>query len=187
MENKWEHLMIDLETFGNKPGAVITEIAAVPFNWNNKNVKAEDSFYMKINLQSALKAGLKIQADTLVWWAQQDLTVYKKMMDQKDAKAIGEVLYEFRGYLQSLYPSTLKVWGNSNRFDLGLLQAAYDTQSQDIPWYFRNERDVRTLVDLYPEIKQNHTWIGTLHNPIDDCLNQIDYVVEIKNKIKKVI
>lgn len=184
----WENLMIDLETLGNKPGAVITEIAAVPFNWNNKNSTAEDAFYRKISIDSCLKAGLKIQADTLEWWGQQDLTVLRNMLDQKNAIPLDQALYEFKLYLEALKPSQLKVWGNSNRFDLGILAAAYTAvNNQEIPWYFRHERDVRTLVDLYPEIKQNHIWKGKLHTPIDDALNQINYCIEIKNNLKRIV
>jgi len=184
---KWQHLMIDVESLGNKPGAVITEISAVPFNWDNKNSTAEDIFYVKINIDSSLKAGLQIQADTLQWWAQQDITVFRNMMDQKDAINLSEALYKFRVYLQTLYPSQLKVWGNSNRFDFGLLAAAYDAIRQEIPWYFRNERDVRTLVDLYPEIKENHIFYGKAHIPEFDNLNQIDYCVETKNRLRRIV
>lgn len=184
---KWQHLMVDIEALGNKPGAVITEISAVPFNWDNKNSTAEDSFYVKINIEDSQKYGLKIQADTLQWWSQQDVTVLRAMMDQKDAVSLSNALYEFRSYLQSLYPSQLKVWGNSNRFDLGLLAAAYDAIKQEIPWYFRNERDVRTMADLYPEIKANHKFIGTAHNPKYDCINQTDYVVETKNRLRRIV
>lgn len=184
---KWEHLMIDIETLGNKPGAVITEISAVPFNWDNKNNTAEDSFYAKVSIESCVNFGLKIQVDTLQWWTQQDITVFRAMMDQKDAISLGHALYDFRKYLETLYPSQLKVWGNSNRFDLGLLAAAYEATGQEIPWYFRNERDVRTIADLYPEIKANHKFVGTAHNPKYDCINQIDYVVETKNRLRRIV
>lgn len=183
---KWQHLMVDIESLGNKPGAVITEISAVPFNWDNKNSAAEDKFCVKIDIESSVKLGLKIQVDTLQWWAQQDITVLEYVR-KKDSISLGAALFEFRGYLQSLYPSQLKVWGNSNRFDFGLLAAAYDAIGQEIPWYFRNERDVRTLVDLYPEIKQNHKFVGTAHIPEYDNINQIDYVVETKNRLRRII
>lgn len=185
--NMWEQLMIDLEGLGRKPGAIITEIAAVPFNWNNKNIDAKDSFYRKISVESSLKAGLTVQANTLQWWSTQDLALIQNQFDPKGAIPLGQALFEFKVYLDSLHPSQLKVWGNSNRFDLGLLDAAYNAIGREIPWYFRHERDVRTLVDFYPEIKQNHIWKGTLHNPIDDCLNQIDYCVEIRSRLKRIV
>lgn len=183
----WDHLMIDLETLGNKPGCVITSIAAIPFNWNNKNVNAEDSFYRKINIQSALDLGLTVQGSTLEWWSNQDITAYREHFDQKDTMHIKLALYELRVYIQSLYPGTLQIWGNSNRFDLGILAYVYDLLKLEYPWKFMNERDVRTLSSLIPLIKQNHVFKGRKHNPVDDCLNQIDYLVETKASLKIII
>lgn len=186
-ENIWEHVMVDIETLGRTPGAIITEIAIVPFNWDNKNENAKDSFYRKISLESSVKAGLKIDTNTLVWWSEQNPEVYKKMMDQTNTIPLDQALFELKVYLDSLHPSTLQLWGNSNRFDLGILAYTYELLGRQLPWLFRNERDVRTLVSLYPEIKANHIFEGNLHNPIDDCINQIDYVVETKNRLKKII
>lgn len=184
----WDHLMLDIETLGNKPGCVITSIAAVPFNWNNKNVNAEDSFYRKINIQSSLDLGLTVQGSTLEWWSNQDVVAYKDHFDQKDTMNIKLVFHELRVYIQSLFPATLQIWGNSNRFDLGILAYVYENLLKlELPWKFMNERDVRTLSSLAPLIKQNHVFKGTRHNPIDDDLNQIDYLVETKASIKIII
>jgi hypothetical protein len=68
-----------------------------------------------------------------------------------------------------------KVWGNSARFDLGILEVAYTACKMVIPWQFWNERDVRTLVAFAPEIKANEPFLGDKHDPLHDCLHQIKY------------
>ena len=63
-----------------------------------------------------------------------------------------EVLTDFTGFCSYDY----EIWGNSPRFDLGILQDAYRALNMKIPWDFRKERDVRTLVSFIPEIKKFH-------------------------------
>lgn len=58
---------------------------------------------------------------------------------------------------------------------------------KDIPWDFRKERDVRTLVSFPPEIKENFPSVGVHHNGIDDCKFQIGYCVEIWRKLNQKI
>jgi hypothetical protein len=43
--------------------------------------------------------------------------------------------------------------------------------------------DVRTLVAFAPQIKEHYPFTGTVHNPIDDCKNQIGYCSAIWQKI----
>jgi DNA polymerase III epsilon subunit-like protein len=68
-------IMIDIETLGTEPGSIITSIAAVPFNRNGEMGKA---FYMNIDIQSSIDAGLTINAETLKFWMEQrqDVTKY---------------------------------------------------------------------------------------------------------------
>lgn len=77
----------------------------------------------------------------------------------------------------------IKVWGNSNRFDCGLLHNAYTACEMDIPWEFRNERDCRTLVDYGQDIKEKEINIGIQHNGVDDCIYQIGYVSKIHRRL----
>jgi exodeoxyribonuclease VIII len=71
------------------------------------------------------------------------------------------------------------VWGNSARFDLGLLHNAYQKCNMPYPWDFRKERCVRTLLALKPQAKTVTQNVGVAHNPVDDCLFQIKYCTEV--------
>ncbi|MEM8396661.1 3'-5' exonuclease, partial [Morganella morganii] len=65
--NKFKHLMIDLETMGNKPDSAIVAIAAVPFDMVS-GVTDDALFYEIIDLRSSEKYGGSIDADTVLWW-----------------------------------------------------------------------------------------------------------------------
>ena len=85
-------------------------------------------------------------------------------------------------YLNELKRSNKRktfVWGNGSSFDLGILGYTYTNCGIEIPWHFYNERDVRTIVALMPEVKKNMTNNGQCHNALADCKFQIAYLCEI--------
>ena len=59
--------MLDIEALGSKPGSVILSIGAVKFAGG----KILHEFYRRIDPQSCIDAGLKIDVDTVMWWMKQ--------------------------------------------------------------------------------------------------------------------
>jgi 3' exoribonuclease, RNase T-like len=173
------HLMLDLETLGNESHSVICSIGAVEFDIATG--KTGRTFYEKVSIQSCLDVGLKVNGSTIEWWLEQNEAARKEI--SVGGKNIVEVLYKFRLFLETLGTENLQIWGNSVRFDCGILEDAYKATKHQIPWNFRLERDVRTLVELAPELKRNAQSVGTAHLPIDDCLFQIQYCCAIWKKV----
>lgn len=173
-----KHVMIDIETMGNKSFASIVSIAAVVFDLETGDVG--EKFNVKVSLDSCLKAGLKIDASTVEWWLRQSDEARGKIASD-GSYTIGEALKMFRAFITRENPFFL--WGNSSRFDLGILENAYNSIGMDIPWVCWNERDVRTLVSFAPEVKRRFEFKGVKHDPLDDCLHQIGYCCAIYQKI----
>lgn len=177
----FNHIMVDIETLGTLPGSVILSIGAVAFNMET-GATYHEVFYNTISIQSCLNAGLKVESGTLEWWFNQS--------DEARQKAISEpkhdlhtALYNLRQFIAS-FGEDVQVWGNSARFDLGLLEAAYKACGVSLPWQFWNERCLRTLVAFAPEIKKNEPFIGTAHSPIEDCHHQIKYASKTWRELK---
>jgi len=165
---KFEHLMLDIETMSSHSYAAILCIAAIEFDITTG--KTGKTFYQTISLQSSMDSGLLVDPDTIEWWMTQ--TDQSKSDVFKDTKPLRETLNKFSEFvIQGDY----QIWGNSARFDLGILQNAYDKLFIKIPWDFRKERCLRTLVSFNPEIKETHTYVGIRHNALYDCYNQISY------------
>jgi hypothetical protein len=176
------HLMVDIETMGIGANTPITSIGAVEFSMTSGKTFRE--FYMPVSLKSSMNLGTKPDPNTILWWLKQSDEARKTITDVKGYH-IKLVLKEFREFIQKLNPENLQVWGNSNRFDLGIIANSYELLGQDLPWKHTLERDVRTLVSFKPQIKSKvlNNFEGIKHHPISDCKNQIKYCSEIYRKI----
>jgi len=183
MENKFNHLMVDIETMGNMSYSAILSIGAIEFDLVSG--KTGRTFYHTIDLQSCFDIGLIVNADTIKWWIGQNDKAKIDLLCDKEALPIKKVLESFSSWF-GVELKNYEIWGNSARFDLGILQNAYNKLNMLIPWDFRKERCVRTLVSFAPDIKENHKFNGTYHNPLDDCLNQIQYCSKIWKKINNI-
>lgn len=177
------HLMVDLETLGVSNNSVICSIGIVEFDM--KSGKTGNVFYNRVNIQSCIDLGMSVTGSTIEWWLKQDLEARRKIYEG-DSLSIRETLFrlnEFLSFFEDL--SDIQIWGNSNRFDLGILENTYKVCNIPIPWNYRNERDVRTLSSLRPEIKKNSNNTGIPHDPISDCLFQIKYCCLVYNELNK--
>jgi hypothetical protein len=169
-------VMLDLETMGNRSNTAIVSIGAVEFNIVTGETGRE--FYKVVDLQSCLDAGLKVQASTIYWWMQQDQKARERICQK--GMGISDALLSFNTWMQDCVEK-VRIWGNGARFDLGILEDAYVACYLDVPWYFRSERDVRTLVSFAPHVKENMPFEGVCHDPVDDCKHQIKYCSKIWN------
>ena len=132
--------------------------------------KTGKEFYVNVDLQSCIDLGLIVNGSTIMWWLKQNEKA-RKALTEKAALPIQKALLHFSEFCNKEY----QVWGNSARFDCGILQNAYNKAGIPIPWDFRKERCVRTLVSFNPEIKESYPSLGTPHNAILDCYYQVGY------------
>lgn len=184
------HVMLDLETLDTEPGGLILSVAAVPFDL--KSGEEGEPFYAKINVNSSLDLGFTVSAETTKWWLRQDPKVFAEALSG-DVSALStlNLLSEWMSRRTSENGEELHVWGNSNRFDMGLLSAYYKKCGIKLPWNNFKELDVRTLVFFAPEIKVEAVAKAKensiqLHHPVADCQMQIEYCSKIYNKLGKV-
>lgn len=173
---KFTDVMIDIETAGRTPGCAIIQIAAVPFNINTGKI-SKNTFKMSINLDHQIKNGFTYETTTLNWWKKTNKNLFNKL-SKSDNKYV-TVGIEFQKWFNKLYKhNNIRVWGNSNRFDLGIIHGWYikSVGFKFNPfWNTWLERDVRTLAYMNIAIKTNTKFVGTKHDAIDDCKHQIKY------------
>lgn len=183
---RYTDVMIDIETTGRTPGCAIIQIAAVPFNINTGKVST-NTFKMSINLDKQKQKGFNLDSNTIGWWVKENSKLFTELSQSNNHYV--DVGARFQQWFRTLENSRqIRVWGNSNRFDLGILEGWYQKgigEKQFEPfWNTWLERDVRTLAMLDPQIKANTKFEGTKHNAIDDCKHQIKYCRAIVRKYK---
>ncbi len=174
----FKHLMLDIETMGTESFSSIVSIGALEFDIETGITGKE--FYVNVDLQSCMDLGLIVNASTIMWWLKQKEQA-RKDLTNRTVLSIQEALSEFSKFCSNDY----EIWGNSPRFDCGILQNAYYKLGIKIPWSHKKERCVRTLVSFNPEIKNNFIYKGTSHNALSDCYSQVEYCSEIWSSLHK--
>lgn len=173
-----DQLMIDIETKGTSSYSVIISIAVVEFNMETGTTGK--TFVRNVCEKSCESAGLGSDLECIKWWDDKPELLHSF---SKNAKPLTEVLTELAAFIKQ---KEYKLWGNSARFDLGLIENAYSALGLKTPWMYYNELDVRTLVALFPSIKENTPFLGEKHNPLHDCYHQIKYCHKIWKALKPV-
>ena len=161
--------MVDLETLGTEPFCPILSIGACAFDFGPDSLHPPtDHFYQAITLESCLSVGLRINADTLNWWLGQEPRAQAVFRDPQ-AVALPLALDAFTDWWNS---RPMRIWGNSARFDMGILAAAYKACGKEIPWLWRKERCHRTICNLAGISSLPVDRFGVYHNARDDAITQ---------------
>jgi hypothetical protein len=154
-----KRVMLDIETLGTEPGCVVLSIGAVEFGPGGRG----EELYVNIDRESCEDAGLYVDEETLAWWQDQ----------QEDAKTVlsgGGSLEQGLVDLKRFGNNADEWWANSPKFDMAILEVAFDAVDMEPPWEFYELRDVRTVKNLpgtdHPEEK------GVEHDALDDARNQ---------------
>lgn len=182
----FRHLMVDLETMGDKSNAPIVSIGAVFFDPNSGNTGAE--FYTVISLESSMLFGGVPDAGTIIWWLKQSSEA-RSAIAMADTITLIDALELFSDFISenSDVGSDVQVWGNGASFDNVILRSSYDRANIECPWHFRNDRDVRTMTEMGKAIGINPRYDipfdGDMHNALSDARHQVKYVSAIWQKL----
>lgn len=148
-------MIIDLETLGTDPGAVIVSVAAI--------TKDGREFAANVDIDDAMSYGLTIDPKTLRWW----LRRYSKHLvsnPQPLRWVLGDLFRMYRGEL---------VWVRGPDFDIPIIEAAAKAAGMNVPWKFWSVRDVRTaamVAQLDIPTKQ--------HDALQDCRDDMAIIRE---------
>lgn len=174
-------VMLDLETLGNNPGSVIIAIGAVKFG----SGKTTEEFYQRVDAQSCVDLGLKMDVDTVTWWLQQSDEARKEIVSA-GALPLPVVLQKFTTWLDD---KEAEVWGNGAGFDNVLLRDAYRAAGHAAPWGHRGDRCYRTVKNLNPEVAYAPpaaaAGTGVAHHALDDARAQAVHLMQMIPEVTK--
>lgn len=164
-------VIIDIETLSTLPNAIILTIGAIKFNRYEKLKEFDDyeTFYIRIDIDSCKKVGLKSDSDTIKWWKDQNKDVRYETIQNPDRKSIEEALNGLSKFVEN----SQYIWSQGS-FDSVILENAYRACGIEIPWKFWNIRDSRTLFDVTKvDLKMIEYKKDSTHNALIDCYRQL--------------
>lgn len=138
------HVMLDLETMGNRAGAVILSIGAVAFD--QTGIRPEfPTFHQHLDIKDQMSLGAHLDPDTVIWWLQQSDDARKGIVrGQTQRRPASLVLGDFATWFKAV--DGQEIWGNGSDFDLPLLGHMYKRFRMEIPWRYNMGRCCRTIM-----------------------------------------
>jgi 3' exoribonuclease, RNase T-like len=184
-------VMVDIETLGTSSDATIFQIAAISFDIRTGDILDNFNGIADISVED----NLKVDGSTLKWWLNTDKELLAHLLNNGDGSPT-ELLQDFHTWLTQQTPvsSDLFLWGNGILFDNKMIQQQLEDIGLFYPINYKNDRDVRTIVDLAgaklglseKELKDQYNDESLVHhNAFDDVLYQVRLVTGCYNALIK--
>lgn len=180
-------IMLDTETLSTRKNAAIVAICAKVFFLRETPPASYDPaksgiFRCAVSAMSCMLHGLHVDPGTVEWWRNQPREAWKQFTSPFD---LDVAMTSFVGWVENMekvYGGPVKVWANSPTFDCEIIRNAGRVVGHEMPWSFRDERDVRTFVEAARLDKAAVPFRGVPHLCNDDVDYQID-VVKAANRV----
>lgn len=172
-----KNIMFDLETLGKRAGYAPLSIGAVAFDPYaeftdyNQEISLTNQFFAKISLASCNEAGLRVDKQTELWWADQPRKAYENAFG--GTTPLKEALEAFRAWLFEVCGQTpegdadCNVWSHGEDFDQPILNHAFEAVGISKPWPYNGGRDTRTALEM-----GGVKYKGVTHMAVEDSLAQ---------------
>lgn len=162
------HIMLDIESLGTGPDAVITAIGACKFDPSEDEVSEHTTFYTRVNPN---QQGRVIDASTVMWWLKQSDAARSMYAGIGKEPLLPAALMSFGSWCTSVRIDGM--WGNGSDFDNAILGHAYKQRELPLPWSYGKNRCFRTVKNmLLPKEYVAPVREGTHHNALDDAIYQ---------------
>lgn len=182
IKNEVVDISIDLETLGNRARSAIVSIGMTAFN--RATMEVHDTFECHISADDALRH-LRADGSTLMWWLKQSHAARTALVDnQKTAIKLIDAMLAAHEFINKFNGNGNKVcvWGNGSVFDISLMSDAFEAVLPDaeLPWHFRNVRDVRTILEAAATLKdfdyKSVQFVGIAHDALSDSVHQASLI-----------
>lgn len=166
--------MLDVETLGTGPRAVVLSIGAVLFD--RSGVKSDPPhFYACVTFGDQInKVRREVTQDTLLWWAGQHEDALHRAF-AREREPVGKALARLAEFKRG------NVWANGPSFDGTIMETLYRDARMEPPWRFWELRCVRTIVEA-GSVPRDFVPAAN-HDPVDDCVRQVLMVNEARRRL----
>lgn len=174
-------IMTDIETLGTSSDSTIIQISAIAFDIETGVYISEFNQIADISKNEVMN----VDGDTIKWWLNTNKELLTDLLNSgKQSSKV--VLRNFYDWINE-FSDEVFLWGNGILFDNKLIEHQLKADGLDYPIYYKNDRDMRTIVDLASkklgitesELKERFKDDSLVeHNAYDDVKYQINLVVE---------
>lgn len=169
-------IMVDIETMGTSPTAAILAIGACRFDPSAKDDESAlraKTFDVRISLKSNTKLGRTMDPDTVTWWLTQSKEAQKGLYEGEITN-LTMALQQFRKWIEAPQtPRPTRLWAKDPDFDVVILNNAYQSIRERLPFHYADSRSVRTITDVaYPDGDPPLITVGEAHKASDDAIKQ---------------
>lgn len=161
------HIMLDIETLGTRPGAVVLSAAFVRFS-------DEQHCTVNLSLPDQQAAGLEIDASTAEWWKGQEAAHPGAWAAAtQNALPLADGLTYLADWLTWAEPDVFQrmIWCHGATFDAPILGEVYRRAGLEAPWKFWNIQCTRTLYNLATINPKNYA-VPPPHIALNDAIGQ---------------
>jgi len=182
-------IITDIETLGTRPGCRIIEIGACALCAQAGAIVG--TFCRRIRTPWNSADGVRAFADgpeadddfkqTALWWLSDPgrRKTLGRIINAGSARAgvpIRDALFNFGEWVcrQKRDGDKIRIWGNGPTFDLSLLAWQYQDKGIPLPWQYRDERCVRTALDIAGMQPGSVPWQekGDCHRALCDAMHE---------------
>lgn len=183
MSNRSLVAVVDIETLGNGTDAVIGSIGVVIVDV--AQLQVVDEFYCRVDLAQ----GRQRDDDTMAFWERQKAespAAWEEMFGNAGRLFLVDALNALSNFLGRHFDTVaaVELMGNGSEFDNVLLADAYRQWGVELPWWFRGNQSLRTVVwmgrqllDIDP--KYQLPFEGIRHHALHDARHEAAYLIVI--------
>jgi hypothetical protein len=176
------HCMLDLETYGKRPGCVIRSIGAAMFDPWDEPGQVGAQFYVNVERGGQERLGLHVDPDTEKWWSGKDMVEANAMLSENQLP-VREAIDKFREFWREF---TAKfVWGQGGNYDDPVMTAVLDRLGLPTPWKFYDANCTRTAYRMAGLDVFKVRRVGVAHHALHDAVHQIRCVQMAHAKIER--
>jgi len=159
--------MLDLETLGTGPDAVILTLGAVKFNPFDPDADIIEELYLKLDVDSQFDLGRVADDSTIEWWGKQKPEVREEAFSSENRVSLDF----FTKKLNKFISGHKHIWAQGPVFDIVILENLYKQLGQPAPWAYYAIRDSRTLFGALGDDRKSNR--DQIHNALADCIYQV--------------
>lgn len=161
-------IMLDLEFLACTPDASVIQIAARAFG---PEAPVDTWFNGHIN-----EINGEVDMDTMIFWMRQSIEGSKMPYE---IEAAGQGTYDIlHGFADWLRPQGFnRIWAKGT-LDFAIMSNQYKNVQYSMPWNFRQEHELRTLLRVAEVDNENGG-----HDALEDCNIQVRCLIEALEKL----